>query len=184
MELNPNIRIAQIQSIIGKMSETVYNSKYDDKTDINYYKRVGIVSILLTDKTVDNILDITANIAKGSMVIVYGGNINEHDSYIFDGQVIASAFFKGTDDLQEPDFTLRTGKAVDGTVMFQILYMRRGSNYCVKLPEELSLEQITEYGINFTEGNCLIFIQTFAGLSYYADFYKISMSGYIEFTRI
>ena len=205
MELNPNIKIAQIQSIIGKMEESVYNPKYtvdavdllnthspgmglelsvNYKTDINYYKRVGIISILLTDNTVDNIQDITANIDKGSMIIVYGDNITKHDSYIFDGQVIASAFLKGNADLQEPDCTLQIGKAVDGTIMVQILYKHRGGNYCVKLPAELSLEQITEYGINFSGGNRLMFIQTFAGFAYYADFYKISMHGYIEFIRI
>jgi hypothetical protein len=178
------IKISQIQSIIGKMDATVYNSKYISKADINYYKHVGIVSILLTDNTVDNIQDISANIDKGLMIIVYGDNISKHDSYIFDGQVIASAFFEGADDKNDLDCTLRTGKAVDGTIMFQILYKHCCANYCVKFPATLFLEQITEYGINFTNGRRQMFVQTFAGLAYYADLYKFTLSGYIEFTRI
>ena len=184
MALNPLIKIAQIQSIIGKMDDTIYYNKYINKTDIRYYRRVGIVSILLTTNTIDKIPDVSADIDKGTVIIVYGDNIDKHDSYIFDGRVIASAFFKGNIDLNEPDCTLRTGKAVDGSHIFQILYKHRGGNHCVKLPEGLSLDQITEYGINFTQGNRLLFIQTFAGHAYYADFYKINISGQVEFIRI
>lgn len=180
----PNIKIAQIHSISGKMSDTIYNYKYISKTDIHYYKRVGIVSILLTNNTFDSLHTITSDIDKGTITIIYGDDISKHDSYIFDGRVIASAFFKGNNDLHELDCTLRTGKAIDGTIIFQILYKYQGSNYCVKLPTDVTLEQITEYGINFNSGNRLMFIQTFAGLSYYANFYKISMSGYVEFIRI
>lgn len=184
MALQPNIKIAQIQSIIGKMDAEVYNTKYNTDPDLYYYKKAGIVSILLTNNTIDAIHVIAEKIDRESMLIVYGAPIDKHDSYIFDGRVIASVFFKGDIEIYEQDCTLCTGIAVDGTVIFQILYKYCSANYCVKLPQDVTLEKVSEYGINFTKGKRLIFIQTFAGQAYYADCYRINEAGYINFIKI